>query len=115
MSTSTKPLPPSLHQLADLNGRVITSDDPSYDQSRAVFYGGIDKRPDGIVRVTTNEDVRRVVATARDQGCELAIRSGKMRVAQLRVLGGEMARVPADATAYAHRTKPMLINVCGVL
>ena len=26
-----------------------------------------------------------------------------MAVAQLRVLGGAMARVPADATAFAHR------------
>ena len=33
-----------------------------------------------------------------------------MRVAQIRALGGAMARVPADATAFAHRTKPMLIN-----
>jgi hypothetical protein len=30
-----------------------------------------------------------------------------MRVAQLRPLGGAFARVPADATAYAHRSKPM--------
>ena len=29
-----------------------------------------------------------------------------MRVAQLRVLGGAMARVPADATAFAHRGSP---------
>jgi len=36
-----------------------------------------------------------------------------MRVAQLRVLGGAMARVPEDATAYAHRTKPMLVNVAA--
>ncbi|MEP6730704.1 MAG: BBE domain-containing protein, partial [bacterium] len=36
-----------------------------------------------------------------------------MRVAQLRALGGAMARVPADATAYAHRTKPMLVNVAA--
>jgi FAD/FMN-containing dehydrogenase len=36
-----------------------------------------------------------------------------MRVAQLRVLGGEMARIPADATAYAHRTSPIMINVAA--
>jgi hypothetical protein len=29
-----------------------------------------------------------------------------MRVAQLRLLGGAMARVPADATAYAHPCEP---------
>jgi hypothetical protein len=36
-----------------------------------------------------------------------------MRVAQLHALGGAMARVPADATAFAHRTKPMLVNVAA--
>jgi FAD/FMN-containing dehydrogenase len=34
-----------------------------------------------------------------------------MRVAQIRVLGGEMARIPSDATAYAHRTSPIMVNV----
>jgi hypothetical protein len=36
-----------------------------------------------------------------------------MRVTQLRVLGGAMGRVPADATAYAYRSKPMLVNVAA--
>jgi len=36
-----------------------------------------------------------------------------MRVAQLRALGGAFARVPSDATAYAHRSKPMLVNVAA--
>jgi FAD/FMN-containing dehydrogenase len=36
-----------------------------------------------------------------------------MRVAQLRVLGGEIARVPADATAYAHRDSRIMINVAA--
>jgi hypothetical protein len=31
-----------------------------------------------------------------------------MRVTQLRVLGGAMARVPSDATAFAHRTSPIM-------
>lgn len=31
-----------------------------------------------------------------------------MRVAQLRVLGGAMARVPADATAFAHRSSKIM-------
>jgi FAD/FMN-containing dehydrogenase len=34
-----------------------------------------------------------------------------MRAAQLRVLGGAMARVPADATAFAHRDSKILVNV----
>ena len=36
-----------------------------------------------------------------------------MRVAQLRVLGGAMARVPADATAFAHRSSRILVNVAA--
>lgn len=34
-----------------------------------------------------------------------------MRIAQLRVLGGAIARVPADATAYAHRASRIMVNV----
>jgi FAD/FMN-containing dehydrogenase len=34
-----------------------------------------------------------------------------MRVAQLRVLGGAIARVPADATAYAHRSSKVMVNI----
>jgi FAD/FMN-containing dehydrogenase len=36
-----------------------------------------------------------------------------MRVAQLRVLGGAMARVPADATAFAHRSSPIMVNLAA--
>ena len=36
-----------------------------------------------------------------------------MRVAQIRVLGGTMAQVPADATAYAHRLQPIMMNVAA--
>ena len=37
-----------------------------------------------------------------------------MRVAQLRVLGGAMARVPADATAFAHRSSRIMVNVAAL-
>lgn len=36
-----------------------------------------------------------------------------MRVVQLRVLGGAVARVPAGATAYAHRQRRILVNVAA--
>jgi hypothetical protein len=38
-----------------------------------------------------------------------------MRVAQLRVLGGAMARVPVDATAYAHRQSRIMANLASLL
>jgi hypothetical protein len=34
-----------------------------------------------------------------------------MSVTQLRVLGGAVARVPADATAFAHRARRIMLNV----
>jgi FAD/FMN-containing dehydrogenase len=37
-----------------------------------------------------------------------------MRAAQLRVLGGAMARVPADATAFAHRGRRIMVNVAAI-
>jgi FAD/FMN-containing dehydrogenase len=36
-----------------------------------------------------------------------------LRVAQLRVLGGAIARVPVDATAYAHRASKIMVNVAA--
>ena len=36
-----------------------------------------------------------------------------MRVAQLRVLGGAAARVPADATAFAHRSSRIMVNLAA--
>jgi len=43
----------------------------------------------------------------------LAASDASMRVAQLRVLGGAMARVPADATAFAHRRSRIMANVAA--
>jgi hypothetical protein len=37
-----------------------------------------------------------------------------MRVAQIRVLGGAMARVPVEATAFAHRRSRIMVNVAAI-
>lgn len=67
--------------LDDLRGQVITPDDAGYDQARTVFYGDASKRPNAIVRVDDVTDVQRVVAAARENGQELAVRSGGHSVA----------------------------------
>ena len=61
---------------AQVTGRVVVPDDPLYDQARAIFYGGFDRRPQVIVQVADARDVAWVVALARDTGLELAVRSG---------------------------------------
>ena len=76
MHSSTNLAPNSPDTFAEVTGRVIVPDDPAYDQARTVFYGGIDKRPGAIVQVANIADVQRVIATARDCGYELAVRSG---------------------------------------
>jgi hypothetical protein len=40
--------------------------------------------------------------------------TAQMAVAQIRVLGGAMARVPADATAFAHRGRPIMVALGAV-
>ncbi len=60
----------------DVEGPVIAPGDPEYDDARAVFYGGLDKRPAAIVRMASDADVVRTIAEARRTGLELAVRSG---------------------------------------
>jgi FAD/FMN-containing dehydrogenase len=45
---------------------------------------------------------------------QLNTSTASMRVAQLRVLGGAMARVPIDATAFAHRRSRIMVNVAAL-
>lgn len=76
MHSMTRVAPSSPNTFAGVSGRVIIPEDREYDKARAVFYGDIDKRPTAIIRVANVADVRRVIATARDDGYELAVRSG---------------------------------------
>src|SRR5919201_503960 len=59
-----------------VSGPVIVPGDPAYDAARAVFIGGVDRRPSAIVRAASAEDVARVVTYARETDSELAIRCG---------------------------------------
>jgi FAD/FMN-containing dehydrogenase len=57
-------------------GQVIAPDDAEYDKARTVFYGGVDRHPAVIIRVTNAEEVSRVIELAREHDLELAVRSG---------------------------------------
>jgi FAD/FMN-containing dehydrogenase len=67
---------PTADLRSQLEGEVITPDDPAYDEARQVFFKGVDKRPLAVVRVAGADDVAAVVNAARDGGLELAVRSG---------------------------------------
>jgi len=59
-----------------LNGRILTPEDPGYDEARTVFDAHVDHRPALIARVGGPDDVARVIADARETGAELAVRGG---------------------------------------
>jgi hypothetical protein len=52
-------------------------------------------------------------ATAQVILDKLAASDASLRVAQLRVLGGAMARIPNEDTAFAHRDRKLMINVAA--
>ena len=64
--------------------------------SRTMFIDSVDRRVAGTI-------VEHLGAT-----------DASVRVAQLRVLGGAMARVPVEATAFAHRRSRIMVN-CAAL
>lgn len=61
---------------ATIKGRVIAPSDDEYDTARAVFYGGVDRRPAVIIQAAGTQDVMRGVSLAKQSGMELAVRSG---------------------------------------
>jgi FAD/FMN-containing dehydrogenase len=64
--------------------------------ARTMFLGGVE-------RGTAETILERIQAS-----------SAVMAVTQLRVLGGAVARVPEDATAYAHRNSRIMANVAAM-
>ena len=74
--------------------------------------GGGDYHPIASVRTMFVDRVDRDVAETILE--HIGASTAQMAVAQLRVLGGAMARVPSDATAYAHRTSRIMVNLAAV-
>jgi FAD/FMN-containing dehydrogenase len=70
-----------------------------------------DYHPTAVARTMFLDRVDRdVAATIVDT---LTASTATMRVAQLRVLGGAMARVPAEATAFAHRRSRIMATLAA--
>jgi FAD/FMN-containing dehydrogenase len=69
------------------------------------------ERPNPVLGSATNFFVDSVDRSAAEAILEqLEASTAQMAAVQLRVLGGAMARVPADATAFAHRDRRIMVN-----
>jgi FAD/FMN-containing dehydrogenase len=89
--------------LADMVGpipyqEIYPPDDPDYRPTAVSKTMFIDHVDDAVARLILEY---------------LEASDATMRVAQLRVLGGAAARVPVEATAYAHRTSRIMVNVAA--
>jgi FAD/FMN-containing dehydrogenase len=79
-------------------------DDPDYHPiaaGRTLFLDYVDR------------DVAEVIVDRVED--HMRTSNAQMAVAQLRVLGGAMARVPVDATAFAHRSSRIMVNLAALV
>ena len=77
---------------------IYPPDEPSYHPTavnRTMFIDGV-----------SGVDAETIVDHLQESDASL-------RVAQLRVLGGAVARVPPEATAFSHRTSRIMVNVAA--
>ena len=84
--------------------QIYPPDDSDYHPiaaNRTMFVDRIDR------------EVAQVILDRLDEHIESS--AAQMVVAQLRVLGGAMARVPADATAFAHRSSRIMVNLAALV
>jgi len=66
---------------AAISGQVIAPGDADYEAARRVWNGMIDRRPAGIARCVTADDVAAVIAFAAQEQLPLAVRGGSHNIA----------------------------------
>ncbi|MCF6112571.1 FAD-binding oxidoreductase [Mesorhizobium muleiense] len=71
-----------------MRGEVLEPSSPSYDTTRIVWNGMIDRRPALIARCRSSADVEASVNFAREERLAIAIRSGGHNVAGYAVCDG---------------------------
>ena len=64
------------HLAGGIRGRVLRPEDAGYDDARTLFYSWIDRKPAIIIKAADETDIARVIAYAREQGIQLAVRGG---------------------------------------
>jgi Berberine and berberine like len=91
---------------------------PVADFVRAMPFGdmfkaeGQEAPPRSVVRTFFSDSLDE--AAAAELLARLRASTAKLPAAQIRVLGGAVARVPSEATAFAHRQRQLMVNVAAV-
>ncbi|WP_214410027.1 FAD-binding oxidoreductase [Sphaerisporangium fuscum] len=90
---------------------------PLADMVQAMPYSGMFPPEGDVEPVTAAAQTMFMDSVDRDMA-ETVVRylessDASMRAVQLRMLGGAMARVPVDATAFAHRHSRIMVNVAA--
>jgi FAD/FMN-containing dehydrogenase len=83
---------------------LFPPDDPDYHPiavGRTLFIDHVDQDVAGLILDRLEEHFQTTNA--------------EMVVAQLRVVGGAAGRVPVEATAFAHRQRPIMVNVAALV
>src|SRR3989441_7895826 len=71
-----------------LRGSLVRAGDPTYEDSRKLWNGMIDRKPALVVRPTGTADVVECVNFARGRGLLLSIKAGGTNIAGTPVAGG---------------------------
>jgi FAD/FMN-containing dehydrogenase len=96
-----------------LRGQLIGPHDESYDRTRGVWNGMIDRRPSLIVRCTGAADVIDAVNFARENGLAVAVRGGGHNVGGLAVCDGNLMIDLSPMTGVRVDTRARLVQVQG--
>ncbi|HEX2028960.1 MAG TPA: FAD-binding protein [Nitriliruptorales bacterium] len=96
-------------------GRVITPEDPDYDNARAVWNGAIDRRPRAIARCASVDDVVAALRAGRERALPITVRGGGHGVAGTAVSDGclviDLGPLKAIAVDPARRTATVQAGV----
>jgi FAD binding domain/Berberine and berberine like len=108
--------PPEAGERAIAPFRALAT--PLADLVRPMPYTGMFPPTDENFRPTTVGRVRFVDRVDTDVAETIMVHledsDAALRIAQLRVLGGAMARVPVDTTAFAHRRSRVMVNLTAL-
>ena len=99
-----------------VRARVVTADDPEYDEARAVWNAMFDRRPLAVVRAEQVPDVVGALNFARDAGLELSVRASNcLKTANIRTIADLVQKTEAELLKTKNFGKKSLNEIKTIL